>query len=135
MGLTFFSQLFLENNWATKFGSFPQLPRRNLWAKNLKPSDYAFNALKLHNFLEVQNSLKGLSALHNFCNLPGGHSLGPVTTISGVKFFSSFKIRMYLETFLRGGKRIGSGKFFYGQKTDVTSKNPWDPKFDEDSKS
>ena len=42
---------------------------------------------------------------------------------------------MYLETFLRGGKRIRSGKFFYGQKTDVTSKNPWDPKFDEISKS
>ena len=49
-------------------------------------------------------------------------------------FFGLFARRMYLETFLRGGKRIRSGKFFYGQKTDVTSKNPWDPKFDENSK-
>ena len=42
---------------------------------------------------------------------------------------------MYLETYSRGGKRIRSGKFLYGQKTDVTSKNPWDPKFDQNSKS
>ena len=48
---------------------------------------------------------------------------------------SLFERKMYLETFLRGGKRIRSGKFFYGQKTDVTSQNLLDPKFDENSKS
>ena len=58
------------------------------------------------------------------------HSLGPVTTISGVEFFGSLERRMYLETFSREGKRIRSGKFFYGQKTDVTSENPLHPKFD-----
>ena len=29
---------------------------------------------------------------------------------------------MYLETFLRGGKRIRPGKIFYGPKTDFTGK-------------
>ena len=59
--------------------------------------------------------------------MAGAISLGPVTTISGLDFFGLFERRMYLETFLRGGKRIRPGTFFYGQKTDVTSKKPWRP--------
>ena len=42
---------------------------------------------------------------------------------------------MYLETFLRGVSELGPANFFMDKIVDTTSKNPWDPKFDERSKS
>ena len=53
-----------------------------------------------------------------------GHSRGPflrtLTTTCGLHNF--FKRRKYFKKFLRGRKRIRPGKFFHGEKADVTEK-------------
>ena len=65
-------------------------------------------------------------------NIIGDHSLRPATTILGVEFFWFTRKKNAFRSFFGGGKKIGP-YFFHGQKIDVTSKNPWDPKFAENS--